>query len=990
MKAMSFVTSCLLACALVWLPAIGQAAPAGTAFSYQGQLKQGGAPVTDLCDFEFRLWPDPNDTDPNSQVGPTLAFDGAGGHPAPLQVTGGLFEVVLDFGGDVFTGDARWLEIAARVPHDPNGGSSFTTLAPRQELTPAPYALYALHSPGGAWEKSDSDLYYAAGYVGVGEEYPWAPLTVVSQGDVEAVAVENWGDSTSATLAGTNTGVRGSTVDPDGAGVYGLNFSYGPGICAAIYGYTPNPDGYAGVFDGRAYFMDDVGMGRIPSAKLDVAGTVRMDGFQLTSAPVAGYVLTADGTGIGTWQPGGGGGIWTSDAEGINYQSGNVGVGTATHANYRLFALSTGERTVFAHNADTSAQSTALYGEADSTFGRGVYGENTATSGTTYGVYGRSRSPTGRGTCGYASASTGQAIGVMGETLSPDGYGVWGYNDDDTELGEAIGVYGSTNSPSGTGVKGHTYAANGYGVYGINEATTGDAVGGYFKTSSTQGFGVRAEAVSAVSGYAGYFVGRGYFSNNVGIGTASPDSPLTVAGIVESLTGGFKFPDGTIQTTAGGGASLWQLNGSEIYYNAGNVGVGVSDPGTTLHIAGGNWDLVGTEGDFKIGDSVYRLKMGVATGGGGAGACRIYAGGPSSKLILGANGQERINITSSLVDVTGSLETDGFKLTDSPTSGYVLTCDASGNGTWQAPTGGGGFTLPYDGFVTSSSTAFSILNLGTGVGIAGWSNGSGGGSFRSGMTDGYGVKGEAVATSGSDSVGGWFESSSSTGKGVYSLATGYYASGIKAEATGTEATALSAYATGSAAVAINAKNESVSQPAILAKNYVGGPLIEARNAASNTVFEVANNGTTSVNVLHIMGGADLAEKFDVSGPAEPGTVVEIDPDHPGKLRVARGAYNRRVAGVISGANELGVGMVLADLPGAENAMPVALSGRVWVRCDATQHAVEPGDMLTTADRAGHAMAVTDFDRANGTVIGKAMSRLAKGETDMVLVLVNLQ
>ena len=199
-----------------------------------------------------------------------------------------------------------------------------------------------------------------------------------------------------------------------------------------------------------------------------------------------------------------------------------------------------------------------------------------------------------------------------------------------------------------------------------------------------------------------------------------------------------------------------------------------------------------------------------------------------------------------------------------------------------------------------------------------------------------------------------------------------------------------AVATGSSGVAVNAKNESVSQPAILARNYVGGPLIEARNAASNTVFEVANNGTTSVNVLQIMGGADLAEKFDVSGPAKPGTVVEIDPDHPGKLRVARGAYNRRVAGVISGANDLDVGMVLADLPGAENAMPVALSGRVWVHCDATQHAVEPGDMLTTADRAGHAMAVTDFDRAHGTVIGKAMSPLARGETGMVLVLVNLQ
>ncbi len=37
---------------------------------------------------------------------------------------------------------------------------------------------------------------------------------------------------------------------------------------------------------------------------------------------------------------------------------------------------------------------------------------------------------------------------------------------------------------------------------------------------------------------------------NVGIGTASPTSPLQVSGIIHSTSGGFKFPDGTMQTTA--------------------------------------------------------------------------------------------------------------------------------------------------------------------------------------------------------------------------------------------------------------------------------------------------------------------------------------------------------------------------------------------------------------------------------------------------------
>ena len=42
-----------------------------------------------------------------------------------------------------------------------------------------------------------------------------------------------------------------------------------------------------------------------------------------------------------------------------------------------------------------------------------------------------------------------------------------------------------------------------------------------------------------------------FTTGNVGIGTASPGHPLSVNGIVESSSGGFKFPDGSVQTTAG-------------------------------------------------------------------------------------------------------------------------------------------------------------------------------------------------------------------------------------------------------------------------------------------------------------------------------------------------------------------------------------------------------------------------------------------------------
>ncbi|MCS7066434.1 MAG: hypothetical protein NZL85_09210, partial [Fimbriimonadales bacterium] len=144
-----------------------------------------------------------------------------------------------------------------------------------------------------------------------------------------------------------------------------------------------------------------------------------------------------------------------------------------------------------------------------------------------------------------------------------------------------------------------------------------------------------------------------------------------------------------------------------------------------------------------------------------------------------------------------------------------------------------------------------------------------------------------------------------------------------------------------------------------------------------------------VNVLEI-AGADLAEKFPTTDKVEPGMVVEIDPDNPGNLRLARGAYNQRVIGVVAGANGLSKGIILGNLEGSENHAPIAISGRVWVHADATDHAIEPGDFLTTAERPGYAMKADDLARAQGAIIGKAMTRLEKGKTGMVLVVVNLQ
>jgi hypothetical protein len=100
----------------------------GTAFTYQGQIDVNSSPFDGNCDLQFALY---DAASGGAQIG-TLQTTGN------VTVTNGLFTVPLDFGSGAFNGDARWLEISARCPA---GSGNYTALAPRQALTPAPYAL---------------------------------------------------------------------------------------------------------------------------------------------------------------------------------------------------------------------------------------------------------------------------------------------------------------------------------------------------------------------------------------------------------------------------------------------------------------------------------------------------------------------------------------------------------------------------------------------------------------------------------------------------------------------------------------------------------------------------------------------------------------------------------------------------------------------------------------------------------------------------------
>src|SRR5436190_9473487 len=115
---------------LIATPVIAQ----GTAFNYQGHLSDGTSAVSGLYDLRFAIY----DAVTNGNPAGTALTENA------VDVRGGVFNVTLDFGPDVFTGPGRWLEISVRT----NGDSAFTTLAPRQPLLPTPYAITAANLSG--------------------------------------------------------------------------------------------------------------------------------------------------------------------------------------------------------------------------------------------------------------------------------------------------------------------------------------------------------------------------------------------------------------------------------------------------------------------------------------------------------------------------------------------------------------------------------------------------------------------------------------------------------------------------------------------------------------------------------------------------------------------------------------------------------------------------------------------------------------------------
>jgi len=228
-----------------------QPRPMGTVFSYQGRLMDSDKPADGLYDFEFKLYDNP---DPvyAMQQGTTIDIN-------DIDVIDGYFTVELDFGSDVFNGDARWLETT--VMHA--DGSDPCKLRPRQEMTPVPYALQTR----GIFTDN-------TGNVGIGTTSPQVKLHVdatgsVSAGDHELIAARSSFIAGPA-YAGLSIGYRADGSNAVGGIIRSLN------ALPMMLGTTNSP--------GSMVILDsgNVGIGtNSPSEKLEVMGNAKVDQLQV-------------------------------------------------------------------------------------------------------------------------------------------------------------------------------------------------------------------------------------------------------------------------------------------------------------------------------------------------------------------------------------------------------------------------------------------------------------------------------------------------------------------------------------------------------------------------------------------------------------------------------------------------------------------------------------------------------------------------------------
>ena len=501
-----------------------------------------------------------------------------------------------------------------------------------------------------------------------------------------------------------------------------------------------------------------------------------------------------------------------------------------------------------------------------------------------------------------------------------------------------------------------------------------------------------------------------HLEGNVGIGTSNPTYSLHVVGSVHATD---YYGDGSHLTGIASGADDdWVIDGDDIHRQSGRVGIGIDAPEAKLHVesdstenallAKGGWSYpILAEYDGSTTGAAICAKNTGSSGdalvaqalGGGRSAIHVQAGsGVDYAIWSDAEGADWAGFFS------GDLHTSGKVGIGTISPDSKLEIDGNGEenalmakGSWSYPImaewgGSGEFAALLARNTGSSGDAIQAIMEGEGRSAL-YAEGSSGAD--------YAIMASAAGATWAGYLSGDLHASGQTGIGTTSLGDHQ----LSVVSSGSGQAGATVYAQNDAAdgVAMVLENTSTEVTLLLTQNGTGdlmrGETPASKGQKGETIFRVQNDGRIIGAVLELTGGSDLAEPFDIS-PAgtkiRPGMLVCIDAQNPGKLVLSGQPYDRTAAGIISGAGQINPGMLMGQTGSvADGRYPVALTGRVYCWAVADNGPIRPGDLLTSSEIPGHAMKVTNHDRAQGAIIGKAMSSLDDGR-GLVLILVSLQ